>query len=74
MWDEFLPYAIFLYQISPKKSSKVSPFELLYGRQPRSMTEESEIVLSEGDNELIIERLKEVRRTLIDEEKRIRKK
>jgi hypothetical protein len=74
MWDKFLPYAIFAYQISHKKSSKVSTFELLYWRQPRSMTEESEIVLSEGDKELIIERLVEIRRTLMYEEKRIRKK
>jgi hypothetical protein len=47
-WDKSLPYIEFLYKNSYQASSKMAPFEALYGRQCRtllfwSQTEESQI-------------------------------
>lgn len=33
-WDEFIPYLLFAYRSAPHSSTKISPFELMYGTQP----------------------------------------
>ncbi len=33
-WDLILNYALFCYRVAPSEKSKLSPFELLYCRQP----------------------------------------
>ncbi|KAF9760592.1 Retrovirus-related Pol polyprotein from transposon, partial [Nosema granulosis] len=76
-WDEYLPYALFAYRVSPRKSSKHSPFELLYGRAPRllhntSGKEGDEFVIE--DNQLLFERLKYVRDIMLKHEREIREK
>lgn len=35
-WNEFIPYILFAYRTSPQESTKLSPFEVLYGRIARS--------------------------------------
>ena len=34
-WDEELPFALLAYRIAKQESTGMTPFELLYGRQPR---------------------------------------
>lgn len=34
-WDELLPYCVFAYNISVHKSTKLSPYYILYGREPK---------------------------------------
>ena len=34
-WDEFIPYVLFAYRASRHASTKMSPFYLLYGREPK---------------------------------------
>lgn len=34
-WDTVLPYALFCYRASRQSSTKQSPFQLLFGREPR---------------------------------------
>ena len=34
-WDNFIPYVLFAYKTSPQASTKMSPFYLLYGREPK---------------------------------------
>ncbi|XP_041421806.1 uncharacterized protein LOC121394536 [Xenopus laevis] len=36
-WDRWLPYLLFAYREVPQASTGYSPFELLYGRQPRGI-------------------------------------
>ena len=38
-WDERLPFLLFAYRVSAQKSTKESPFYLLFGRNPRLPTE-----------------------------------
>ena len=33
-WDEWLPYAMFTYNSSPHTSTKITPFQVLYGYEP----------------------------------------
>ncbi len=72
-WDEYLPYALFAYRVSPRKLSGYSPFELLYGRKPRLLGS-----LDEGkkdnkylieDNILIFDRLNYFRNIMLEEER-----
>ena len=74
MWDEFLPYAIYAYRISPRRSTRNSPYELLYGRTPNNFFKENKDLIILEDNELIIERLNDYRKMVIEEEKEIREK
>lgn len=44
-WDEWLPYAMFVYNTTPHTSTKFTPFELVYGVKPKlpsSLQEEPE--------------------------------
>ncbi len=34
-WDELLPYCVFAYNISVHKSTKLLPYYILYGREPK---------------------------------------
>ncbi len=34
-WDELLPYCVFAYNISMHASTKLSPYYILYGREPK---------------------------------------
>lgn len=36
-WDEYLDEMLFAYRTVPQKSSKMSPFEVMFGRQPDNM-------------------------------------
>ena len=38
-WDRHLPHVLFAYRVSPKESTRESPFFLLYGRDPQIPTE-----------------------------------
>ena len=38
-WDQHLPYLLFAYRVAVEKSNQMSPFYLLYGREPRVPTE-----------------------------------
>jgi hypothetical protein len=38
-WDQILPQAKFSYNDSPNKSTGKSPFQILYGMQPRGVSE-----------------------------------
>ena len=38
-WDQILPQAEFAYNDSPNKSIGKSPFQILYGMQPRGLSE-----------------------------------
>jgi transposase InsO family protein len=38
-WDRYLPFALFAYREIPQESTGYSPFELLYGRNPKGPTE-----------------------------------
>jgi hypothetical protein len=45
-WDEFLPFAAFTYNTTPHTSTKITPFELLFGHKasiPTSLKENPEI-------------------------------
>lgn len=33
-WDEWLPYACFMYNTTPHSSSRYTPYELVFGKQP----------------------------------------
>ena len=63
-WDEMIPYACFAYNSSPHSSTKHSPFELNFGREPRFpldvgfMQEVSEHPDQTGYLESLVERLK----------------
>ena len=41
-WDKYLGFAVFSYNISVQKRLQASPFQLVYGRKPRSGVEEIE--------------------------------
>ncbi|MBN3289911.1 POL2 protein, partial [Polypterus senegalus] len=43
-WDQLLPLVLFAYREVPQASTGFSPFELLYGRQPRGILD----ILKEG--------------------------
>jgi hypothetical protein len=72
-WDEYLDLTLYAYRISPRKASKISPFELLYGRKPLPMGEIGEPSRDLEDNGLIFERLMETRKDLLEVEKEIRR-
>ena len=38
-WDKHLPHLLFVYQVAVQESTQMSPFYLLYGREPRVPTE-----------------------------------
>ncbi|KAK7097274.1 hypothetical protein V1264_004279 [Littorina saxatilis] len=38
-WDRYLPFALFAYREIPQESTGYSPFELLYGRNPKGPSE-----------------------------------
>ena len=38
-WDQHLPYLLFAYRVAVQESTQMSPFYLLYGREPRVPTE-----------------------------------
>jgi hypothetical protein len=38
-WDQILPQAKFAYNDSPNRSTRKSPFQILYGMQPRGLSE-----------------------------------
>ena len=38
-WDDHLPYLLFAYRVAVQESTQESPFFLLYGRDPRVLTE-----------------------------------
>ena len=38
-WDHILPQAEFAYNDSPNRSTRKSPFQILYGMQPRGVSE-----------------------------------
>ena len=38
-WEQYLPFALFHYHVTPQASTKESPFFLMYGRDPRLPTE-----------------------------------
>jgi hypothetical protein len=71
-WDEYLELTLYAYRISPRKISKFSPFELLYGRKPVPWGEIGEPSDDVENNELVIERLKEVRKDMLQIERDIR--
>ncbi|KAF9749458.1 Retrovirus-related Pol polyprotein from transposon, partial [Nosema granulosis] len=73
-WDEFLPFAVYAYRISPRKITAVSPFELLYGRRENPMANEEDIPIINESNDLLLERLDTTRRLLINTERQIREK
>ncbi|KAG0442587.1 Transposon Tf2-9 polyprotein [Dictyocoela muelleri] len=74
-WDEFLSYAIYATRISPRKKSGVSSFELLYGYSPPSLGEIDEDLENIDENDdMMMERLKYVRKILIEDEKQIRER
>ncbi|KAG0441880.1 Gag-Pol polyprotein [Dictyocoela muelleri] len=54
-WDEFLPYAIHATRISPHKTTKITPFELVYGFKPMILTESKKFYdkIKETDNALL---------------------
>lgn len=52
-WDKFLPYLLFAFREMPQSSTGFSPFELLYGRHPRGISDivkEREEKPSSGEN------------------------
>ena len=38
-WDEYLPYLAFCYNSGASETTKISPFKVIYGRDPRFPTE-----------------------------------
>ncbi|KAF9761436.1 hypothetical protein NGRA_2654 [Nosema granulosis] len=70
--NEFLPYAIYAYRVSPRKMTKASPFELLYGRRANNMCDKFNDEPIQEENGLLVERLNYLREKLINEEKKIR--
>ncbi|MGL4849247.1 MAG: integrase catalytic domain-containing protein [Clostridium sp.] len=72
-WDEFLPYALYAYRISPRKATGNSPFELLYGRKenPLACRDREPPIVEE--NELLLERLRDARSFLLEEERSLRR-
>jgi len=64
MWDEYVPYACFAYNSSPHSSTKRSPFELNFGREPKFPLDLAFIdeTLEHSDRtgylEVLVERLK----------------
>jgi hypothetical protein len=34
-WDQFIPTAVFAYQVSEQATTGIAPFKALYGREPR---------------------------------------
>ncbi|KAL5506793.1 hypothetical protein EMCRGX_G008533 [Ephydatia muelleri] len=38
-WEKYLPFALYAYRTSTHTSTSVSPFELMFGRQPKDHTE-----------------------------------
>jgi hypothetical protein len=46
-WDQILPQAEFAYNDSPKRSTGKSPFHILYGMQPRGVSELRDLGQSE---------------------------
>ncbi|KAG0441069.1 Retrovirus-related Pol polyprotein from transposon 17.6, partial [Dictyocoela muelleri] len=77
-WDEFLPFAIYASRISFRTISKKSPFQLLYGYQPKIFSLENENNESQftevETDDMMFERLKIVRNTLNEDEKKLRAK
>jgi hypothetical protein len=46
-WDHILPQAEFAYNGSPNRSTRTSPFQILYGMQPRGVSELRDLGQSE---------------------------
>jgi hypothetical protein len=46
-WNEILPQAEFAYNESPNKITRKSPFQILYGMQPRGVSELRDLEQSE---------------------------
>jgi hypothetical protein len=46
-WDQILPQTKFAYNDSPNKSTGKSPFQILYGMQPRGVSELRDLEQSE---------------------------
>jgi hypothetical protein len=46
-WDQILPQEIFLYNDSPNRSTRKSPFQILYGLQPRGVSKLRDLGQSE---------------------------
>jgi hypothetical protein len=40
-WDEYVPYAAYAYNTTTQSSTDYSPFSLVYGRNPRTPTDEA---------------------------------
>lgn len=71
VWDEFLPYAAYACRIAPRSRIKNSPFEIINGRKPNFINNDTEIIRDES-NEMIIERLLSVRQILVNEKNKMR--
>uniref|UniRef100_A0A8C4RKU8 ribonuclease H n=1 Tax=Erpetoichthys calabaricus TaxID=27687 RepID=A0A8C4RKU8_ERPCA len=74
-WDQLLPLVLFAYREVPQTSTGFSPFELLYGRQPRGLLDmlkegwEEEVLPSSNILEYIVQlhdRLDKIRPVLKD--------
>jgi hypothetical protein len=46
-WDQILPQAGFTYNESPNKSTRKSPFQILYGMKPRGVSHFRDLEQSE---------------------------
>jgi hypothetical protein len=46
-WDEYIPTALFAYRVSKQETTKMSPFEILYGRQPRLPSDLEKLTIAE---------------------------
>nr|XP_006012602.1 PREDICTED: uncharacterized protein LOC102366250 [Latimeria chalumnae] len=62
-WDTMLPYLMFAIRDVPQSSTGFSPFELLYGRQPRGILDVAKETWEEqtGGNKNIIEHVVKMR-------------
>ena len=70
-WDEQLPYALYAYRTAYQEKIQSSPFELVYGRAPRSLSEAVMDVTgsSSADGMTVDERLAKAMRRREEREK-----
>ncbi|KAG0435472.1 Gag-Pol polyprotein [Dictyocoela muelleri] len=68
-WDEFLPYAIQATRISPRKSTKITPFELVFGFKPTGITETKDFINENKEtDDALLDRLNYIRKILFEYE------